>query len=67
MTWSTIPLGDHAKVAGFARADIPAGRMARPAEIARCVYLPASDETSFVNGTSPAADGGVLIRLASRI
>jgi NAD(P)-dependent dehydrogenase (short-subunit alcohol dehydrogenase family) len=67
MTWSTIPLEDHAQVAGFARADIPAGRMAQPVEIARSVCVLASDEASFVNGTSLAADGGALARLASRI
>ncbi|HEX7269555.1 MAG TPA: SDR family oxidoreductase [Streptosporangiaceae bacterium] len=67
MTWSTIPLEDHAQVAGFARAGIPAGRMAQPVEIARCVCFLASDEASFVNGTSLVADGGALARLASRI
>jgi NAD(P)-dependent dehydrogenase (short-subunit alcohol dehydrogenase family) len=67
MTWSTIPPADHAEVAEFARADIPAGRMAQPVEIARCVYFLASDEASFVNGTSLVADGGVLAKLASRI
>jgi NAD(P)-dependent dehydrogenase (short-subunit alcohol dehydrogenase family) len=67
MTWSTIPPEDHSKVAGFAREDIPVGRMAQPVEIARCVYFLASDEASFVNGTSLVADGGVLAKLASRI
>ena len=67
MTWSTIPLEDHAQVAGSARAGIPAGRMAQPVEIARCVCFLASDEAFLVNGTSLVADGGVLARLASRI
>ena len=64
MTWSTIPLEDHAQVAGSARAGIPVGRMAQPVGIARCAYVLASDEASFVNGTSLVADGGVLARLA---
>jgi NAD(P)-dependent dehydrogenase (short-subunit alcohol dehydrogenase family) len=67
MTWSTIPPEDHPKIAGFARDDIPVGRMAQPVEIARCVYFLASDEASFVNGTSLVADGGVLAKLGSRI
>jgi NAD(P)-dependent dehydrogenase (short-subunit alcohol dehydrogenase family) len=67
MTRSTIPLEHHAQVARFARADIPASRMAQPVEIARCVCCPFSDEASYVNGPSLAADGGVLARLASRV
>jgi NAD(P)-dependent dehydrogenase (short-subunit alcohol dehydrogenase family) len=65
MTWSTVPLEDHAQVAGSARVGIPAGRMAQPAEIAHCVSFPASDEASFVDGTSLVADGGVLAILAA--
>jgi NAD(P)-dependent dehydrogenase (short-subunit alcohol dehydrogenase family) len=53
MTWSTIPLEDHAQVAGSARAGIPAGWMAQPVEIARSVWFLASDEASFV--TEPAS------------
>ena len=64
MTWSTIPLGHHAQVAGPARVGIPAGWMAQLVEIARSVWFPASDEASFVDGASPVVDGGVLARLA---
>jgi NAD(P)-dependent dehydrogenase (short-subunit alcohol dehydrogenase family) len=67
MTWSTIPLEGHTQVGELARGDIPAGRMAQPVEIALCVYFLASDEASFVNGTSLVADGGVLAKLGSRI
>jgi NAD(P)-dependent dehydrogenase (short-subunit alcohol dehydrogenase family) len=67
MTWSTIPLEDHAQVAGSARAGMPAGWMAQPVEIARSVWFLASDEASFVDGASLVADGGVPARLASWI
>jgi NAD(P)-dependent dehydrogenase (short-subunit alcohol dehydrogenase family) len=67
MTWSTIPLERHTQVGELARGDIPAGQMAQPVEIALCVYFLASDEASFVNGTSLVADGGVLAKLGSRI
>ena len=67
MTWGAIPPETHSQVAEFARADIPAGRMAQPVEIARCIYFLASEEASFVTGTSLVADGGVLAKLASRI
>jgi NAD(P)-dependent dehydrogenase (short-subunit alcohol dehydrogenase family) len=37
---------------------LPLGRMAKPAEIARCVGFLASDDASFVTGTTLVADGG---------
>jgi NAD(P)-dependent dehydrogenase (short-subunit alcohol dehydrogenase family) len=57
---------DYAKAQGIpaeeaaARATryLPLGRMADPAEIARCVRFLASDDASFVTGTTLIADGG---------
>jgi NAD(P)-dependent dehydrogenase (short-subunit alcohol dehydrogenase family) len=37
---------------------LPLGRMAEPVEIARCARFLASDEASFVTGTTLVADGG---------
>jgi NAD(P)-dependent dehydrogenase (short-subunit alcohol dehydrogenase family) len=47
--------------------DIPLGRVADPREIARPVLFLASEEASFVTGTTLVADGGVLVKLASRL
>ena len=38
-------------------AGIPAGRLGEPEEIARCVTFLASDEASFVNGSTISANG----------
>jgi NAD(P)-dependent dehydrogenase (short-subunit alcohol dehydrogenase family) len=42
-------------------AMIPMGRHASPAEIARSVLYLASDESSFVTGTTLSVDGGMVI------
>lgn len=39
-------------------AQIPAGRLGEPEEIARCVTFLASDEAGFVNGSTISANGG---------
>jgi len=39
-------------------SQIPAGRLGEPEEIARCVAFLASDESSFVNGSTISANGG---------
>ena len=38
-------------------AQIPAGRLGEPEEIARCVVFLASDESSFINGSTISANG----------
>jgi NAD(P)-dependent dehydrogenase (short-subunit alcohol dehydrogenase family) len=47
--------------------DIPLARVADPVEIARPVLFLASDEASFITGATLVADGGVLVKLASRL
>ena len=37
---------------------IPTGRLGEPEEIARCVGFLASDEASFINGSTISANGG---------
>lgn len=44
---------------------IPAGRIGKPEEIAAVALFLASDEASYVSGTTIAADGAVSARLAS--
>lgn len=39
-------------------AQIPAGRLGEPEEIARCVVFLASDEAEFVNGSTMTVNGG---------
>jgi acetoacetyl-CoA reductase len=39
-------------------AQIPAGRLGEPEEIARCVVFLASDEAEFVNGSTITVNGG---------
>jgi len=39
-------------------AQIPAGRLGEPEEIARCVAFLASDDSGFINGSTLSANGG---------
>ena len=39
-------------------AQIPAGRLGEPGEIARCVVFLASDDAGFINGSTISANGG---------
>lgn len=41
-------------------AQIPAGRLGEPAEIARCVVFLASDDAGFITGSTISANGGQL-------
>jgi acetoacetyl-CoA reductase len=38
-------------------AQIPAGRLGEPEEIARCVVFLASDDSGFINGSTISANG----------
>ena len=41
-------------------ADLPSGRYAAPGEVAAAVVFLASDEASFISGSSVFVDGGFL-------
>lgn len=56
----TIGLRENADVKEGLIAMHPLGRLGAPEEVARCALFLASDDASFVTGTSLAVDGGYL-------
>jgi len=52
-------LGDAAKLAAL-QAQIPAGRLGEPADVAGAVAFLASEDASYVTGASLVVDGGLL-------
>lgn len=54
-----IPAAHHDAAMRSVIADIPAGRLADPAEIAGAIAFLASDESAFAHGTDFVIDGGV--------
>jgi acetoacetyl-CoA reductase len=42
-------------------AQIPAGRLGEPEEIARCVTFLASEDAGFVNGSTISANGAQVL------
>ena len=56
----TIGLRENAAVKEGLIAMHPLGRLGAPEEVARCALFLASDDASFVTGTSLAVDGGYL-------
>jgi len=78
--WVTTPMGDDAmdelgaskgvgrqEAYDLATADVPMRRAGSAEEMAACCLFLASDESSFVNGTTLVADGGGLaVELTSK-
>jgi NAD(P)-dependent dehydrogenase (short-subunit alcohol dehydrogenase family) len=62
MMWAGVADEELPAVRKIAAEDVPVGRIADPIEIARAVWFLASEEASFVTGTSLAVDGGILAR-----
>src|SRR5438876_604826 len=46
-------------VAGFRRAAVPVGRFGRREEVARAILFLASDDASYITGTTLVVDGGL--------
>jgi NAD(P)-dependent dehydrogenase (short-subunit alcohol dehydrogenase family) len=56
----TIGLRENAPVNEALLSMHPLGRMGKPEEVAHCALFLASDDSSFVTGTSLAVDGGYM-------
>jgi NAD(P)-dependent dehydrogenase (short-subunit alcohol dehydrogenase family) len=54
-----IPAEHHEAAMRDVVADIPAGRMGDPEEVAGAIAFLASDEAAFAHGTGLVVDGGV--------
>ena len=62
MMWRGVGSGEVASIRARVEQEIPLGRIAEPREIASCVYFLASEEASFVTGSSLVVDGGTLAK-----
>ena len=67
MMWLGVEPGQLDETRRMCEEDIPLGRVADAREIAGPILFLASDEASFITGTTLVADGGILAKLASRL
>jgi NAD(P)-dependent dehydrogenase (short-subunit alcohol dehydrogenase family) len=66
MMWRGLDGEARAVAETEAGADIPLGRVGSPEELATAAVFLASDEASYITGTSLLVDGGLLARIAAR-
>jgi 3-oxoacyl-[acyl-carrier protein] reductase len=57
-TWDRKLKADRAAVERLLRAEVPAGRLGTPAEVAAAVTFLASERAAFINGACLVVDGG---------
>lgn len=64
LMWAAVPAGEREAMRAVVHADVPAGRLASPAEQADAALWLASDEAQYVTGAELVVDGGVRARAA---
>lgn len=62
LMWNNVPAEDIPRMRGVLSKEIPLGRLAQPEEPARAVAWLLSEEASYVTGSHPVCDGGILAK-----
>jgi NAD(P)-dependent dehydrogenase (short-subunit alcohol dehydrogenase family) len=62
LMWANVPDDEVERTRATVRREVPLGRLAEPAEIAKAALWLISDDASYVTGAQVACDGGVLAR-----
>ena len=62
LMWANVPDDQMQQMRDQVRAEVPLGRLADPAEVARAVVWLLSDAASYVTGSHLVCDGGILAK-----